>query len=115
MEIHNPITLSKEVKSFPVVKNRRFDEEGFILKSLGLTRNQITQKKMISNSLENRIVNELERGVMPDLQGLVLEDALFYLDKYFDVKIIGSGCIIKQSIKTGREFIKGSIIRLELA
>ena len=115
MEIHNPITLSKEVKSFPVVKNRRFEEEGFILKSLGLTTNQITQKKMISNSLENRIVNELERGVMPDLQGLVLEDALFYLDKYFDVKIIGSGYIIKQSIKTGREFIKGSIIRLELA
>jgi len=115
MEIHNPIKIIAGGKNFPVVKNGGCEKEGFVLKSLGLKRDQIVRKNLISNSSENRIVSDLQKGVMPDLNGLILEDALFYLDRYFDIKIIGSGCVIKQSITTGRKFIKGSIIRLELA
>jgi beta-lactam-binding protein with PASTA domain len=52
---------------------------------------------------------------MPDLRGLNLKDALYLLENYVQVQVIGSGGVIKQSIKTGDKFIMGSVIKLELA
>ena len=63
----------------------------------------------------DRIEKGLQSGVMPDLRGLNLKDALYLLESYVQVQVIGSGGVIKQSIKTGDKFIMGSVIKLELA
>ena len=52
---------------------------------------------------------------MPDLTGMNLRDVSFLLEKHgFMVKVSGAGEILDQSIKKGKEFVKGSVIKLEL-
>ena len=111
----------------PRVKNAVKDmpyESGvdLVLKDLGISDNQDQRANLRDQRSEkegglimDRIEKGLQSGVMPDLRGLNLKDALYLLESYVQVQVIGSGGVIKQSIKTGDKFIMGSVIKLELA
>ena len=68
-------------------------------------------------SLEvRRIERDLRNGNMPDLRGMGIQDAIYLLESYgLVVEITGSGSVQSQSISKGNKFIKGSLIKLELA
>jgi hypothetical protein len=74
---------------------------------------QTTEKEIVF--MFNSIEEDLKTGIMPDLYGLNLKDALYLLERYVKVMVTGSGGIVNQSIKRGEHFINGSVIRLELA
>lgn len=58
---------------------------------------------------------QLKKGIMPNLQGLSAKDAMFLLENNgMNVKIIGFGCVKKQSLEAGQRFSKGNKITLTL-
>ena len=60
--------------------------------------------------------SDLRNGNMPDLRGMGIQDAIYLLESYgLVVEITGSGSVQSQSISKGNKFIKGSLIKLELA
>jgi cell division protein FtsI (penicillin-binding protein 3) len=66
--------------------------------------------------MASKIEEDLQSGIMPDLSGINLEDALYLLERYgIQVKVSGSGGVVKQSIKMGEQVKRGSVIKLELA
>ena len=122
MEIHHPMISCEILKSLPEVKYGELDEVNLVLKDLGISDNQDQGVNLRNQRLEkeaglimDRIEKGLQSGIMPDLRGLNLKDALYLLESYVQVQVIGSGGVIKQSIKTGDKFIMGSVIKLELA
>ena len=94
-----------------------------ILDNLGISNTQISSPYMQSLSSEKELIllpskieNDLANGIMPDLSGINLEDALYLLERYgCQVEIFGSGAVLKQSIEKGKVFRRGAIIKLELA
>lgn len=55
------------------------------------------------------------RGVMPDLTGMTLKDAVYMLESYgMHVKVSGRGKVLTQSVPTGTRLIKGQNIMLQL-
>lgn len=55
------------------------------------------------------------RGVMPDVTGMTLKDAVYMLESYgMNVKVTGKGKVLAQSIPTGSKLIKGQNILLQL-
>jgi cell division protein FtsI (penicillin-binding protein 3) len=122
MEIHDPITKNSMMKNLPKVKQGEASKTNLVLKNLGIANKQTTGKYMIAQTTEKEIVfmfnsieEDLKTGIMPDLYGLNLKDALYLLERYVKVMVTGSGGIVNQSIKRGEHFINGSVIRLELA
>ena len=59
--------------------------------------------------------NMLADSVMPDISGMKLQDALWLCEqKGLNVKVLGKGKVVKQSIAQGQLIIKGQQIQLEL-
>ena len=112
ISIHNAISHSVVVKSFPKVKKGDSNKNNLIFNKLGLVNKNSRSKIYL---LESKITEDLQNGIMPDLTGLNIKDALYILETYFQVHVIGSGGIVRQSIKKGENFLKGSVIKLELA
>jgi len=123
MDIHTPISSSESVKSLPEVKQGEVMKAGLVLKHLGISNKQEKAAYVVAHSsekevrlIESKIEENLQSGIMPDLKGINLEDALYLLEKHgIHVKISGYGGVVKQSIKKGERVIKGSVIKLELA
>ncbi|MBI3502664.1 MAG: transpeptidase family protein [Bacteroidetes bacterium] len=67
-------------------------------------------------AVDNNINLSLTNNVMPNVTGMGLKDALYVLENAgLRVKIVGSGTIKKQSLKTGQKFSKGTELILELS
>ena len=67
------------------------------------------------NFSEVNLEAQLKRGIMPNLSGLSAKDALFLLENNgFYVKLLGFGCVKKQSLEAGQRFSKGNRIVLTL-
>lgn len=112
ISIHNAISHSVVVQSFPKVKKGDPNKNNLIFNKLGLVNKN---SRSTTHLLESKIKEDLHNGIMPDLTGLNIKDALYILETYFQVHVVGSGGIVRQSIKKGENFLKGSVIKLELA
>ncbi len=63
-----------------------------------------------------KVKENLRSGIMPDVTGMGMRDALYLLENAgLRVKISGSGTIRKQSKEPGMKFIKGELITIELS
>ncbi len=63
----------------------------------------------------SKVETDLKKNVVPNVIGMVAQDALYLLENNgFHVKINGSGVIMKQSLEAGTKFTKGTTIELEL-
>ncbi len=122
MNIQNPIASLDSVIKLPQIKQGDLAKSNLVLKNLSASNKQTkaaytplqTSEKEIK-LLVNKIEKDLQRGIMPDLSGLNLKDALYLLESYgIQVKVTGSGGVVNQSIKIGEYFKKGSVIKLEL-
>ena len=112
MGIHEPIVKINNIRNFPEVKKGDTTKLNFILQYLGIS---AMSSKSFDLDIE-QIANDLKHGVMPNLYGLSLQDALYLLEaKGIRVKVAGSGSVVNQSIKTGAYVGSGSVLKLELA
>lgn len=78
----------------------------------------INSKEEIKQSinLPNKLISSVKNGIMPNLKGLSREqlEKLFPSNIYSNVKYIGTGKLINQSIAPGKKFDKNKKIYLEL-
>ncbi len=75
------------------------------------TSSDSTTVKVIASKTES----QLEKGIIPDVTGMSLQDVLFLLEnKGLHVRVMGSGVVTKQSLEPGTKFTKGTTIELEL-
>ncbi len=123
IDIHKAISSTDVMKNLPEIKQGGADKTSLVLMNLGILNNQSEEICRLSNDskdkvsfFDNKIEDDLQRGRMPDLSGMILEDVLYLLERHsIIVEATGSGGVVKQSIKIGRKIKKGSIIKLELA
>ena len=123
MSIHKALQQSYEVVSLPKVKQGHVEDANNVLANFDINRIVTHEPWMVASttktevSLEvRRIERDLRNGNMPDLRGMGIQDAIYLLESYgLVVEITGSGSVQSQSISKGNRFIKGSLIKLELA
>ena len=106
---------------FPYSRNG--DKEAFLIasKTMGIPVND--QSNPSSNLISTRTGNEAiklyhkktQKGLVPDVVGMGLIDAIYVLEKFgLLVQPVGSGIVKKQSIKAGYRINKGQKIILQL-
>jgi cell division protein FtsI (penicillin-binding protein 3) len=108
------------------IKGKR-DEIQYALKSLLIPYNEKgneepaqfiinTRKDSIGISLQAFYPeNQLRQGMIPDLTGMNLRDAIFLLENNgIHVEIKGAGKVRQQSLSAGTKFNKGTKITLQL-
>ena len=123
MSIHKALQQSDEVVSLPKVKQGHVEDANNVLANFDINRIVTHERWMVTSttktevSLEvRRIERDLRNGNMPDLRGMGIQDAIYLLESYgLVVEITGNGSVQSQSISKGNKFIKGSLIKLELA
>lgn len=75
---------------------------------------QLTDSTQI-NITVSKVEVDLKKSIVPNMIGMVAQDALFLLENNgFHVKLKGSGVITKQSLEAGTRYSKGTTIELEL-
>ena len=122
ISIHNPFKSEEENVTLPKVKNGKTSDTYTVLNDLDIPVYQTDLEWMVSsnnkeviNLLPRRIEDDLSSGIMPDLYGMSLIDAVYLLESYgIHVKCRGYGKIIRQSISKGQYFKEGSMVKLEL-
>jgi len=122
MNIHKPIVTLNNMKDFPTIKNGNSEAVYLMLNQLNIQSNYIQANYVNTTALSdkveifaNNIEDDLKKGKMPDLKGMNLKDVSFLLEKYgLIVKVSGAGEVLDQSIKKGKDFVKGSVIKLLL-
>jgi cell division protein FtsI (penicillin-binding protein 3) len=123
MSIHQAIKKTDEMTNLPIVKQGKTADASLVLDALNITTEKTTADWMVSkttriqvNLLLRKVESDLQKGQMPDLRGMNLQDAIYLLETYgLIVKCNGYGSVKQQSIKKGEQFKKGSIINLDLA
>ncbi len=118
-EYHKAVNESKPIISMPYAQNgSRYD--------LNTVLNYFRIKKQLNGDhdwvqtkvLDNGIAYhgyQLEDGMIPDVRGMGLIDAMFLLEKLgLTVHSIGYGKVVQQSIIPGTEAVNGGVIKLKL-
>lgn len=104
----------------PQIKNGYFDDIKKLTKYFNFNINtasnnhwacyQYTNNSIVVKNLNNN------KNLMPNVVGMGLRDALHLLENMgLDVRVIGRGKIVKQSLPPGYKFSEGDIVYLELS
>jgi cell division protein FtsI (penicillin-binding protein 3) len=117
-----PVLLTKVPE---VIKTRGSELEG-VCKTFSIpSKSASSESKYVSRInfdstkvvlVPNNVEGLLKKGVVPDLQGMSVKDALYLLENNgFNVKVFGVGTVKRQSIEAGKKFNKGDKISLILS
>jgi len=116
-----PDTSYKGVRT-PFVKSGNRQDIESLASILGvkiITNYTANSEWIITNPDKNNVTltsNKISERKVPNVIGMGLKDAIYILENSgVQVKVIGSGKIVKQSIAVGKPIDKGAVILLELA
>jgi cell division protein FtsI (penicillin-binding protein 3) len=123
MSIHKALQQSDVVASLPKVKQGSVEQTNKVLAELEINTTSTDANWMVAKTSKDqvllevrRVERDLQNGNMPDLRGMGIQDAIYLLESYgLVVKCLGSGAVQSQSIAKGVRFVKGAVIKLELA
>ena len=121
ISIHEQIPQLEIVKDYPYLSQGKTNEANIVLDYLNLNYQTTSSQWMTQDyskdqlSLSRRnIDNDFENGIMPNLYGMNLMDAVYLLENAgLKVSFSGSGHIINQSIKKGMSLSKNELIKLQ--
>ena len=121
ISIHEQISQLEIVKDYPYLSQGKTNEANIVLDYLNLNYQTTSSQWMTQDyskdqlSLSRRnIDNDFENGIMPNLYGMNLMDAVYLLENAgLKVSFSGSGHIINQSIKKGMSLSKNELIKLQ--
>lgn len=104
---------------FPVIRSGNLDDLIQICNELGVSNHTKSGKEWVKTKTAanyvNWISNDPKSGLVPDVVGMTLRDAIYILENQgIEVKYTGIGRVVQQSEPPGRKAIKGSKIFLEL-
>ena len=120
ISIHNSILIVEKTKDTPNLTQGKTEDMSKLLDNLSLEYEKTKSNWMVPSysskkiSLERRSVEkDFEEGLMPNLFGMNLLDAVYLLENAgLKVKIKGKGHIVNQSIKKGDRFLADQKISL---
>ena len=120
ISIHNSILIAEQRKDTPSLSQGKTEDMSKLLDNLSLEYEKTKSNWMVPSysskkiSLERRsIENDFEEGLMPNLFGMNLLDAVYLLENAgLKVEIKGKGHIVNQSIKKGDRFLADQKISL---
>ena len=128
LEIHKEINSVKPplLTTAPFIKYGDQKDLQYVLKNLNIPATSSSPgAEWVSSTVQDsshimlsqqNIENILRKGVIPDLKGMIVQDAIYLLEnRGLQVQINGRGTINKQSLEPGTKFIKGTKIILELS
>ena len=118
--IHNSILIAEQTKDTPNLSQGKTEDMSKLLDNLSLEYEKTKSNWMVPSysskkiSLERRsIEKDFEEGLMPNLFGMNLLDAVYLLENAgLKVEIKGKGHIVNQSIKKGDRFLADQKISL---
>ena len=120
ISIHNTILIAEQTKDTPNLSQGKTEDMSKLLDNLSLEYEKTKSNWMVPSysskkiSLERRsIEKDFEEGLMPNLFGMNLLDAVYLLENAgLKVEIKGKGHIVNQSIKKGDRFLADQKISL---
>ena len=120
ISIHNSILIAEQTNDTPNLTQGKTEDMSKLLDNLSLEYEKTKSNWMVPSysskkiSLERRsIEKDFEEGLMPNLFGMNLLDAVYLLENAgLKVEIKGKGHIVNQSIKKGDRFLADQKISL---
>ena len=120
ISIHNSILIAEQTKDTPNLSQGKTEDMSKLLDNLSIEYEKTKSNWMVPSysskkiSLERRsIEKDFEEGLMPNLFGMNLLDAVYLLENAgLKVEIKGKGHIVNQSIKKGDRFLADQKISL---
>ena len=120
ISIHEQISNDDYVKDFPYISQGKTEETETILNYLNLNYSSTSSEWMTQEYSRNKlklntrnIYRDFENGIMPNLYGMNLMDAIYLLENAgLKVSFSGSGHVINQSIKKGKNIKINEEIKL---
>lgn len=123
LQIHDSFTPEYTAATngtFPVIRAGRLEELNELCNLLGISNypNENASEWVRSSVNNNAIIwhkNHDNTGLVPNVQGMTLRDAVFILENIgLKVSISGNGRVKKQSVGPGARITKGGTIMLDL-
>ena len=109
-----------ESGTFPMIRAGYYDELKTLCNELGISNHlEEPDVEWVRTKVDNNAIiwkrNHSESGLVPNVQGMTLRDAIFILEnKGLKVSITGTGRVRKQSVRPGKRITKGETITIEL-
>lgn len=123
LELHPPTEpkiASNEV-TFPLIKSGNFNDLNFLCNEFGISNHTQTGEEdewVFATTSNNAVMwnnRKVKEDLVPDVNGMMLKDALFLLENSgLKVRIQGSGRVQSQSQTPGSKAVKGSYINISL-
>lgn len=109
-----------EAGVFPTIRAGKQDELTMLCNELGISNHSTTEEEWIKAVKNGNSVvwrkNPVIKGLVPDVQGMTLRDAIYLLEKSgLRVSVNGRGRVSEQSISPGTRISKGARIYLQLS
>ena len=119
LDMHHEAAFAFRPFSFPHAGAGAADDIRMLLKRLGLNIIDSTQGKWAFSRQATEAVmlfdREVEQGIMPDLKGMNVRDAVYILEKQgVKVNFSGKGRVVSQSILAGAVLKRGQRVSLKL-
>lgn len=123
LEIHDSFTpeyTAANNGTFPVIRAGRLEELNELCNLLGISNHPNQEAgEWVRSSVNNNAItwrkNHEDTGLVPNVQGMTLRDAIYILENIgLKVSISGNGRVKRQSLGPGVRASKGGTIELEL-
>ena len=113
-------TAVTEPGVFPTIRAGRQEELTMLCNELGVSNHSTTEEEWIKAVKNGNSVvwrkNPVIKGLVPDVQGMTLRDAIYLLEKNgLRVSVQGKGRVAEQSLSPGTRISKGARIYLQLS
>lgn len=122
LQLHVAMTKSAvtEPGVFPTIRAGRQEELTMLCNELGVSNHSTTEEEWIKAVKSGNAViwrkNPIIKGLVPDVQGMTLRDAIYLLEKNgLRVSVQGKGRVSEQSLSPGTRISKGARIYLQLS
>lgn len=122
LNIHDAFApdLRAQEGTFPVIRAGKLSELNELCNLLGISNHYTDQtEEWVRSEVENNAIiwktNHQDNGLVPNVQGMTLRDAIFILENAgAKVSISGKGRVVKQSVTPGTRINSATTIKLEL-
>lgn len=109
-----------EAGVFPTIRAGRQEELTMLCNELGVSNHSVTEDEWIKAVKNGNSVvwkkNPVIKGLVPDVQGMTLRDAIYLLEKNgLRVSVQGKGRVSEQSLSPGTRISRGARIYLQLS
>jgi len=122
VEMQRPLVKDPLAKQgvFPEIKAGNAEELKKLCNQLGISNHMVGKEDWVGTVPSNNAVlfkdRAVQQGLIPDVKGMTLRDALYILEnKGLHVQFAGRGRIVEQSLPPGTRASKGGTIYLRLS